>query len=78
MTTVLSQKGQLVLPASIREQLNLVPGDDFEVTIEDEDTLSLRRVTHPATRGLVDLLVGCPASFTVPARERDDSRPLSL
>ncbi|MBL9204944.1 MAG: AbrB/MazE/SpoVT family DNA-binding domain-containing protein [Opitutaceae bacterium] len=78
MTTVLSQKGQLVLPALVRERLNLAPGDDFEVTIEDEDTLSLRRVTRPANRGLVDLLLGCPGSFTVPPRERDDSRPLSL
>jgi AbrB family looped-hinge helix DNA binding protein len=73
MTTVLSQKGQLVLPVPVRQQLGLEPGDDFEVAIEDEDTITLRRVSHPANRGLVDLLLACPARFEVPARERDDS-----
>ena len=75
MTTVLSQKGQLVLPVPIREQLKLSPGDDFEVTIEDEDTITLRRISHPANRGLVKLLLACPAPFSIPNRARDDSRP---
>lgn len=78
MTTVLSQKGQLVLPAAIREQLHLSPGDDFEVTIEDEDTITLRRLAKPANRGLVDCLLACPGPFKVPAREKDDLPPLSL
>ena len=78
MTTVLSQKGQIVLPAAIREQLQLQAGDDFEVTIEDEDTITLRRINQPANRGLVDLLLACPATFEVPAREKDDSRPLEF
>lgn len=78
MTTVLSQKGQLVLPVSVREQLGLSPGDDFEITIEDEDTLSLRRIARPVNRGLIDLLLKCPAPFELPPRERDVSRPLSL
>lgn len=76
MTTVLSQKGQIVLPGAIREQLQLQAGDDFEVTIEDEDTITLRRINQPANRGLVDLLLACPATFEVPAREKDDSQPL--
>ena len=75
MTTVLSQKGQLVLPVPIREQLNLSPGDDFEVAVEDDDTITLRRISQPANRGLVKLLLACPAPFTIPARARDDSRP---
>jgi AbrB family looped-hinge helix DNA binding protein len=78
MTTVLSQKGQIVLPAAIREQLHLQAGDDFEVTIEDEDTITLRRINQPANRGLVDLLLACPAPFEVPAREKDDSKPLEF
>jgi AbrB family looped-hinge helix DNA binding protein len=76
MTTVLSQKGQIVLPGVIREQLHLQAGDDFEVTIEDEDTITLRRITQPANRGLVDLLLACPAPFEIPEREKDDSAPL--
>ena len=78
MTTVLSQKGQLVLPVPVRQRLHLSPGDDFEVAIEDEDTITLRRVSHPANRGLVDLLLACPSSFVIPPREADDSQPLRL
>ena len=78
MTTVLSQKGQLVLPVPVRQRLHLAPGDDFEVAIEDEDTITLRRVSHPANRGLVDLLLACPSSFKIPPRERDDSKPPAL
>ncbi len=78
MTTVLSQKGQVVLPGVVRQQMNLHPGDDFEVSIEDEDTITLRRITQPANRGLVDLLLACPASFEIPARDTDDSEPPAL
>ena len=75
MTTLLSQKGQLVLPVPVRQQLHLSPGDDFEVAIEDEDTITLRRVSHPANRGLVDLLLACPSPFQVPPREANDLPP---
>ncbi|MCW1885383.1 AbrB/MazE/SpoVT family DNA-binding domain-containing protein [Luteolibacter flavescens] len=78
MTTVLSQKGQIVLPGAIRQQLQLQTGDDFEITVEDEDTIILRRIGHPANRGLVDLLLSCPASFEIPPREKDDSKPLEF
>jgi AbrB family looped-hinge helix DNA binding protein len=78
MTTVLSQKGQIVLPGSVRQQLQLEAGDDFEVFVEDDDTITLRRISHPANRGLVDLLRACPSSFEIPARDKDDSTPLSL
>ena len=71
MTAVLSQKGQIVLPEGIRDQLHLQAGDDFEVTVEDEDTITLRRIAHPAKRGLVDLLLSCPAPFEIPEREKD-------
>ena len=78
MTTVLSPKGQIVLPAAVRQQLHLSPGDDFEVAVEDEDTITLRRISHPANRGLIDLLLACPEPFEIFARERDDTEPLSL
>jgi AbrB family looped-hinge helix DNA binding protein len=78
MTTILSQKGQVVLPVDIRERLHLLPGDDFEVAIEDEDTITLRRISKPANHGLVDLLLACPAPFEIPDRETDDSVPPTL
>ena len=73
MTTILSQKGQIVLPVPVRKQLQLVPGDDFEVAVEDEDTITLRRISQPANRGLVDLLLACPSPFEILARETDDT-----
>ena len=78
MTTVLSQKGQVVLPGPVRAKMHLHAGDDFEVSIEDEDTITLRRITQPANRGLVDLLLACPAKFEIPARDADDREPPSL
>ncbi len=78
MTTILSQKGQIVLPGAVREMLHLQPGDDFEVTVEDDETISLRRITRPANHGLVDLLLACPSAFEIPPRERDDSPALEL
>ncbi|MBW0001382.1 MAG: AbrB/MazE/SpoVT family DNA-binding domain-containing protein [Verrucomicrobia bacterium] len=78
MTTVLSKKGQIVLPIPVRQQLNLSPGDDFEVAIEDEDTITLRRISQPPNRGLVDLLLACPSPFELPTRETDGTEPPEL
>jgi AbrB family looped-hinge helix DNA binding protein len=78
MTTVLSQKGQIVLPVPVRQKLHLSPGDDFEVTVEDDETIVLRRVSQPANRGLIDLLLARPSSFRIPPRETDDTPPLAL
>lgn len=78
MTTILSKKGQIVLPGAIRERLGLEPGQDFEVFVEDDDTIVLRRISRPPNRGLVDHLIACPSPFEVPARARDAACPLDL
>lgn len=52
MTTVLSKKGQIVLPNFVRERMRLEPGQDFEVLIDDEDTILLRRISQPPNHGL--------------------------
>jgi AbrB family looped-hinge helix DNA binding protein len=78
MTTVLSKKGQIVLPAEVRAQLGLAAGDDFEVLVEDDQTIVLRRISTPPNKGLVDLLSACPHSFDVPPRDRDESPAVAL
>ena len=78
MTTVLSQKGQIVLPVPIRKKLRLSAGDDFEVFLEEDSTISLRQVSRTPNFGLAELLLACPATFEVPPRERDSSTPLGL
>ena len=78
MTTVLSQKGQIVLPQAVRERLRLEPGEDFEIYVEDEDTIILRRIARPPNQGLVDLLRACPYPFIIPDRDKDDTAAISL
>lgn len=78
MTTVLSQKGQIVLPSAIRERMQLEPGDDFEIILEDDDTISLRRISKPPNRGLVDHLLSCPEPLEIPERQRDLPRTVEL
>ncbi|MEO8614284.1 MAG: AbrB/MazE/SpoVT family DNA-binding domain-containing protein [Luteolibacter sp.] len=78
MTTVLSQKGQIVLPSAVREQMHLEPGQDFEVFIDDEDTITLRRINRPPNSGLVDHLLACPYPFEIAPRAKDFTKPLSL
>lgn len=78
MIAVLSPEGQIVLPGSVRQKLHLQTGDDFEVIIEDDDTIMLRRVTQPVNHGLVDLLLARPSPFEIPAREIDDSHAPAL
>ena len=78
MTTVLSKKGQIVLPAEVREQLGLRPGDDFEVLVDDDGTIRLRRISSPPNAGLVNHVFSCPHPFDVPERQKDLPRDLDL
>jgi bifunctional DNA-binding transcriptional regulator/antitoxin component of YhaV-PrlF toxin-antitoxin module len=78
MTTVLSQKGQIVLSSAVREQMHLESGQDSEVLIDDEDTILPRRVARPPNRGLIDLLQSCPYPFELPQRAKDLPRSIEL
>jgi AbrB family looped-hinge helix DNA binding protein len=61
MKTTISSKGQIVLPAELRREDEIRPGDQFEVERVEEGAYILRRVAGRPNRGLVGLLTTCPA-----------------
>jgi AbrB family looped-hinge helix DNA binding protein len=60
MRTTVSTKGQIVLPAELRQRDGISPGQEFEVERLDADEYRLRRVSPPPNDGLVDWLLACP------------------
>ncbi|MBW3541409.1 MAG: AbrB/MazE/SpoVT family DNA-binding domain-containing protein [Planctomycetes bacterium] len=58
METTVSTKGQIVLPAELRERDRIRPGQRFEIERLNAGEYVLRRRTDPD--GLVDLLLDCP------------------
>lgn len=60
MKTTVSSKGQIVLPAALREQDRIEPGEEFEVERLDRGEYRLVRVTAQPNEGVVDWLLACP------------------
>ena len=60
MKTAVSTKGQIVLPAAIREQDGIEPGQEFEIERIDRGEYRLKRVTPRANEKVVDWLLACP------------------
>ena len=60
MTTTISSKGQIVLPAAIREQDSIKPGQEFEIERIDRGEYRLTRKALKRNEGLVKLLLACP------------------
>jgi AbrB family looped-hinge helix DNA binding protein len=61
MKTRISSKGQLVLPADLRQKDDIKPGQQFDVERIDRGEYRLVRQESPANDGLVDWLLACPA-----------------
>lgn len=67
MKTTISSKGQIVLPAELRRQDGIEPGEEFEVERVDRGDYRLVRLTVPANQGVVEWLLACPEKdFFVP------------
>ena len=67
MTSKISTKGQIILPAEIREQDGIEPGQEFEIKRIERGHYRLVRREGRARRGLVDWLRSCPEKdFFVP------------
>jgi AbrB family looped-hinge helix DNA binding protein len=80
MKTTVSSKGQIVLPADLREQDDIRPGQKFDVERIERGEYLLRRAARARNQGLVDLLLACPAKgwFTPADRSEttdDDALP---
>ncbi len=60
MTTKVSTKGQIVLPAELRRQDDIRPGQEFEIERVGPDEYRLVRLKAPANAGLVEWLLECP------------------
>ena len=67
MTTTVSSKGQIVLPAEIRKQDGVESGQQFEVKRINRGEYRLVRLEPPKNDGLVEWLLSCPVKgFFVP------------
>jgi AbrB family looped-hinge helix DNA binding protein len=67
MKTRVSSKGQIVLPAEIRQQDDIEAGQEFEVERLDRGEYRLLRRSAPTNEGVVDWLLACPdKGFFVP------------
>lgn len=67
MKTTISSKGQIVLPAALREQDHIEPGEEFTVERLDRGEYKLVRCARAPNEGLVDWLLACPEKgFFVP------------
>ena len=60
MKTTVSTKGQLILPAEIRRQDRIEPGQQFLVERIERGEYRLTRVVPPPNEGFVDWLLSCP------------------
>jgi AbrB family looped-hinge helix DNA binding protein len=60
MKTIISTKGQIVLPAEIREQDGIKPGEEFEVERVEQGEYMLKRMKRRRNKGLLELLLDCP------------------
>ncbi len=73
MITTVSSKGQIVLPAVIRIQDGVKPGERFEVERIDCGQYKLTRKRAPRNEGLVQLLLACPAKGWFKPMDRSET-----
>jgi len=71
MQTVLSTKGQIIIPAELREKARLCPGEKFNI-VEKNGKIILSPVKKRRNQGLVKHLQSCPHELVIPARDKND------
>lgn len=67
MKTIVSSKGQIVLPAEFRHADRIEPGQEFDVERLDRGDYRLVRRAAPPNQGAIDWLLSCPQKgFFIP------------
>jgi AbrB family looped-hinge helix DNA binding protein len=79
MKTVISSKGQIVLPAELRQQDGIKPGQEFEVQRLELGEYLLKRTKRRRNEGLVELLLACPVKgWFHPAKRVETTDDISV
>ncbi|HEX3316153.1 MAG TPA: AbrB/MazE/SpoVT family DNA-binding domain-containing protein [Gemmataceae bacterium] len=75
MKTTVSSKGQIVIPAELRAQDGIKPGQEFDVERIERGEYRLKRRKRRSRKGLVDRLLACPVKdwFTPIESESTDT-----
>lgn len=60
MKTTVSSKGQVVLPAELRDRDRIEPGQQFSIERLEPGEYLLKKLTTPGKSGLADWLLNCP------------------
>jgi AbrB family looped-hinge helix DNA binding protein len=67
MKTTVTTEGQIVLPAEIRRQDAIEPGQELEIERIGRGEYRLKRLSQLRNQGLLDWLLACPEKgFFVP------------
>ena len=69
----MSSRGQIVLPAAIREQDSIKPGQEFEIERIDQGEYRLTRKPLKRNEGLVKLLLACPVKGQFTPMDRTET-----
>ncbi len=79
MKTVISTKGQIVIPVELRKHDNIQPGQAFEIERVDQGEYRLVLAEPPKNQGLVETLLACPVKdwFVSIESESTDSLDVS-
>jgi AbrB family looped-hinge helix DNA binding protein len=73
MITTVSSKGQIVLPAEIRQQDRIEAGQEFEIERINRGEYLLKRKTRRRNEGLVKLLLACPVKDWFQPMDRNET-----
>lgn len=76
ITTVISSKGQLVLPAELRRQDQIEAGDEFDIERVGRGEYRIVRRRSKSGRGVVEWLLACPSKGYFVPIESESTDPL--